>query len=101
MFIRVNKNTNEVDNSLIVSDVSLHTDIVLLDGWEWLDTNSQWYKDYELSQLQLENELNQLEFELKAETLELPEKELIAYLLNKINTQNEVIDNLLIEVLNV
>ena len=101
MFIRVNKNTNEVDTSLIVSNPLLHPETVLLLGWEWIDTNDSWYVNYELSQLQLENELNQLEFELKAETLELPEKELIAYLLNKINSQNEIIDNLLIEVLNV
>lgn len=101
MFIRVNKSTNEIDNSLIASDLQYHTDIVLEDGWEWIDTSDVWYVNYELSQLQLEKELNELEYELKAETLELTEKELIQYLLNKVNTQNEIIDNLIIGVLNV
>lgn len=100
MFIRANKTTNEIDDSLIVSDLQYHTDIILEEGWEWIDTADSWYKSYEETQLQLEKELADLEFELKAETLELNEKELIAYLLKQKQKQDELIDFLLIEVLN-
>lgn len=101
MLIRVNKNTNAVDSSLIIPQLAGFEDIELQDGFEWIDLNSDWYINYETEKLALESELNKIEFELKAETLELTEKETIAYLMAKVSQQNVIIDNLLIEVLNV
>lgn len=101
MLIRANKTTNEIDNSLIIPQLQGFETVEVLDGWEWIDLNSEWYIAYETAQIELENELSSIERILKAETLELPIEEMNRYLLEQIQIQNTIIDNLIIEVLNV
>jgi hypothetical protein len=99
MLIRVNKTTNEIDNSLIIPQLAGFENIELLAGWEWTELNSEWFINYETEKIAFENELNAIEYELKAETLELEQTELIKYLMDTVIKQNEIIDNLIIEVL--
>ena len=71
MFIRVNKTTNEIDNSLIASNLVFYTDIVLEEGWEWIDTADSWYVNYEMNKIlpslkqQKINEFSQMAFDMR------------------------------------
>ena len=101
MLIRVNKTTNQVDNSMIIPQLKGFEDLELLDGFEWVELNSEWYINYETELIKFNNEIDSIEFEFKAENLELSDKEMIKYLTDKITKQNEIIDELIIGVLNV
>lgn len=63
MLIRVNKTTNEVDNSLIVPQLQGFENVELLPNWEWIELNSQWYIDFETAKIAKEQMLVRLGYE--------------------------------------
>ena len=83
MLIRVNKTTNEIDNSIIIPQLQGFEDIELKNGFEWVELDSEWYINYETELIKFNKEIDNLEFEFKAENLELSDKEMIKYLTNK------------------
>ena len=101
MLIRVNKLTNEIDSSVIIPQLEGFEDLELKPNFEWIDLNSEWYINYETELIKFNNEIDNLEFEYKAENLELSDKEMIRYLTNQNKQLNEVINELIIGVLNV
>lgn len=97
--IRVNKTTNQIDNSLIIPQLEGFEDVELLDGWEWVSLNSDWYINYETELIKFNNEIDTLEYELKTENFELEQSEQIKYLTNQNIKLNQIIDSLIIGIL--